>query len=110
MNGGTKVLEETIRKISETESKADEIVENAKVRAREIIDEAQKKSEDSTKRILSDAAEQSRQVIKSAEVKGADAHKASLEEVQLDCAYIEKTAEKNMNAAVSYIVGKVVGT
>lgn len=99
---------DAIKKISEVEKQAEDLVNQAKSQARERASDAQKAVQELRSRLIAEENQSIQEAVAKAAKDSEAKAKASVEKAYAECDEIAAGAMVNMPAAISLIVGRVV--
>ena len=99
---------DAIKQINEIEKQADQLVQDAKVKAREIISQAQKDAAALREKIIEESNEKALGAIRDGQKQGERAAQADIKQAEEKCRDIRQEAESRMDDAVSLIVRRIV--
>ena len=100
--------QDIIELIKETEQKADSVIEDAKIRAREILAEAASRAEDECKAIFERCRASSEISEREASLRGKQQGDAIIDEAKKQCAELKKLGASRVTKAAALIAERVV--
>lgn len=99
---------ESIRIVTEAESKAKERLENAGTQARTVVSEATVKSRELAEQYRQRALAENKRLLETAESQAEIDMKAVLEKTASDCESLESKAKSRLETAAGLIVERIV--
>lgn len=98
---------EIIQTIKQTEEKAEDIKKKALADAKDALKLNDQQNEDYFEQKVTEAKLEAARILSDYESKAADEQQKMKEELQEETRRIQESARKNMDAAVSYIMGRL---
>ena len=99
---------EAIKKVTQSESLIQERKAAAEAEARQLVLNAEREGLGLLQKVRADAAENGRELLKQAEENAAKQAAKIKEDAEADSAALREAAEKRLNEAAEFIVGRVV--
>ena len=98
---------EIIKTIKETEENAEEIKKKALADARDSLKQSDQHNEDYFEKKMAETRLEAARIIAGYESQALDEQQKMKEELQKETDRIQESAQKNMDAAVSFILGRL---
>lgn len=99
---------EAIEKVTEVENRMRERKTAAEAEARQLVADAEREGLANMEKVRADAAESGRALLKQAEERAARQAAEIQSAAEAECTALREEAEKNLEKAAEFIVGRVV--
>lgn len=106
--GVAGMVEETIKSIRETESKADQIVKEAEQKSKAVIEDAKKEAQQAAEQIIATARAEALKIAEQAKENGEAASARAAEETQKEAKQMKEAALKREDEAVALVLERLI--
>ncbi|MCI5971790.1 MAG: ATPase V [Anaerococcus sp.] len=102
------MADDILLKVKEAEDKADQTIDNAKVTAREIIDQAKIKADDEYKQTITKAKEKAKMILEDAEKAANKDKEPTIEDAKADSEKLKNQSKDTIDGIVKSLSERII--